>query len=89
MRTALKALAQMSMMAAITATLACIPIGVALALVLHQLGMPLGTQVTLGGEVHAALGLVLWWLLVFAAACGYAAWLFPWEDREFGWPRGK
>lgn len=89
MRTALKALAQMALMAAITATLACIPIGVALALVLHQLGMPTETVLTLGGSVHAALGLVLWWLLVFAAACGYAAWLFPWEDRDFGWPRSK
>lgn len=89
MRTAQKALAQMAMMAAITATLACIPVGAAFALVLHQLGMPLGTLLTLGGQVHASVGLVLWWLIVFAGACGYAAWMFPWEDRDFGWPRSK
>ena len=43
---------------------------------------------TFGGAVHPALGLLLWWLLVFAAACGYAAWLFPWGDKDFGWPGG-
>lgn len=89
MRTALKALSQMAVMAAIVATLACIPVGAALAFVLHQLGVPLEGVLTLGGAVHASVGLVLWWLVVFAAACGYAAWMFPWEDRQFGWPGGK
>lgn len=89
MRTALKALSQMAMMAAIVATLACIPVGAALALVLHQLDVPLDAVLTLGGAVHASVGLVLGWLIVFAAACGYAAWVFPWEDRQFGWPRGR
>ena len=89
MRTAPKALSQMAMMAAIVATLACIPVGAALALLLHQLGVPLDAVLTLGSTVHASVGLVLWWLIVFAGACGYAAWLFPWEDRDFGWPRSK
>lgn len=89
MRTASKALSQMVMMAAIVATLACIPVGAALALVLYQLGAPLEAVLTLGGAVHASVGLVLWWLIVLAAACGYAAWMFPWEDRQFGWPGGK
>lgn len=89
MRAALKALSQMATMAAIVATLACIPVGAMLAFVLHQFGVPLDTVLTLAGTVHASIGLVLWWLVVFAAACVYAAWLYPWEDRNFGWPGGK
>jgi hypothetical protein len=89
MRAVLKALSQMAVMAAIVATLACIPVGAALAFVLHQVGVPVVALLTLDGSVHAAFGLVLWWLIVFAGSCGYAAWAYPWEDRRFGWPRGR
>ena len=89
MRTALKALSQMAVMAAIIATLTYLPLGVVLALVVRLVGMPLDVLLTLGGTVHATLGLLLGWRLVFAGACGYAAWLFPWGDKVFGWPGGE
>jgi hypothetical protein len=76
----LKSLSQMSVMAAVVATLAYVPLALVLALVLRLIDIPLDALLTLGGTVHAALGLLLGWLLVFAAACGYAAWLFPWSE---------
>jgi Na+/H+-dicarboxylate symporter len=89
MRTALRAMSQMAVMAAIVATMSYLPLGVVLALALRWAGMPLDVLLTLGGTVHAVLGLLLGWLLVFAGACGYAAWLFPWGDKIFGWPGGE
>jgi hypothetical protein len=89
MRTALRALPQMAVMAAIVATLAYLPLGVMLAMVLRLAGVPPEVLLTLGGTVYAPLGLLLGWLLVFAGACGYAAWLFPWGDKSFAWPGGK
>ena len=88
-RNGMKALSQMAVMAAIIATLTYVPLGVVLALVLGMVGVPLDALVTLGGAVHAPLGLLLGWLLAFAGACGYAAWLFPWGDKVFGWPGGE
>jgi len=79
----------MTVMAAIIATLAYVPLGVVLALALGMVGVPLDALLTFGGTVHAALGLLLGWLLVFTGACGYAAWLFPWGDEVFGWPGGE
>ena len=74
---ALTTLSQMGVMATIVATLVYVPLGVVAALVLGMVGVPLDTLLTLGGVVHAALGLLLGWLLVFAFACGYTAWVFP------------
>ena len=77
MRAALKALPQMALMAAIIAALVYVPLGVVLALVLSMAGVPLDAMLTLGGTVPAAVGPLLGWLLAYAAACGYAVWLFP------------
>lgn len=82
----LRALSQVAVMAAIVATLVYLPLGVLLAIVLGLSGVPFHAMLTFGGELHAALGLLVWWLFAFAGACGYAAWVFPWGDRVFSWP---
>lgn len=82
----LRALSQVAVMAAIVATLVYLPLGVLVALALRLSGVPFDAMLTFGGELHAALGLLVWWLFAFAGACGYAAWVFPWGDRVFSWP---
>jgi len=77
-----KPLSQMAVMAAVVAILAYVPLALVVALVLHLADIPPDLVLTLGGTVHAALGLMLGWLLVFAAACAYAAWLFPWGEER-------
>jgi hypothetical protein len=81
----LRALSQVAVMAAIVATLALLPLGVLVALALRLAGVPFDAMLTFGGEIHAALGLLVWWLFAFAGACGYAAWMFPWGDQVFSW----
>jgi hypothetical protein len=86
-RSVLTALSQMTVMAAIVATLVYLPVCAAVALILSACGISFAAWVTLGGTLHPALGLLTWWLFVFVGSCGYAAWLFPWGDEVFGWPR--
>ena len=74
-------LSKVAVMAGIVATLVYFPLGIALALVLPPLGITFDALLTFGGGVHFVFGLVLWWLLTFAGACGYAAWMFPWGDK--------
>jgi len=76
-------------MAAIVATLAYLPLGLIAALALRAFGVSFATFVTLGAAVAPLIGLLLWWLLLFAGACIYAACLFPWGDEVLGWPRKK
>jgi len=85
-RSAPAALLQMLVMAAVVATLVYLPICIALALALRAFGISFAAWITLGGALHPAVGLLVWWLFVFLGACGYAAWLFPWGDKVFGWP---
>lgn len=86
LRSALTALSQMIVMAAIVATLVYLPVCIVLALILHAAGISFANLLTLGGALHPALGLVVWWLFVFVGACAYAATVFPWGDKVFGWP---
>lgn len=85
-RLLLRALSQVAVMAAIVATLVYLPLGALVALALRLSGVPFDAMLTFGGELHAALGLLVWWLFAFAGACGYAAWMFPWGDKVFSWP---
>ncbi|MGD9954080.1 MAG: hypothetical protein AB7S87_16035 [Burkholderiales bacterium] len=78
----MKALSQMMVMAAVVATLTYVPLALVVVLVLRLIDLSPDAVLTLGGTVHAALGLLLGWLLVFAAACAYAAWLFPWGEER-------
>ena len=80
------ALLQMVVMAAVVATLVYLPVCIVLALALRAFGISFEAWITLGKALHPALGLLVWWLFVFLGACGYAAWLFPWGDKVFGWP---
>lgn len=89
MRSALSALAHMVAMAAIVATLVYLPAGVLTALIFRLLGIPFVVWLTFGGALHAAIGLLAWWLLIFVSACGYAAWVFPWGDKALTWRGGK
>ena len=47
----------------------------------------LAVFVTFGGAFNVLPGLVLWWLLVFAGACIYAAFLIPWGEKVIRWPK--
>jgi hypothetical protein len=80
---------QVAVMAAIVATLAYFPLGFIVGLMLRVFGVSFTAFVTFGAAVAPLIGLLLWWLLLFAGACIYAACLFPWGDEVLGWPRKK
>ena len=84
------AIGQVAAMAAVVATLCYWPIGIAIALVLALLGVPLDAFLTFGGVLNRYAGMAVWWLIVFAPALVYAALVFPWEQtRGFPSQRGK
>jgi hypothetical protein len=85
-RPALTVLSQMVTTAAIVATLVYLPACLAVALAFHVLGKSVDAWMTLGGALHPALGMLVWWLVVFLGSCGYAAWFFPWGEKVTGWP---
>jgi hypothetical protein len=76
-------------MAGIVATLLYWPAGVALVLLLGVFGIPLESVVTFGGTCGRLAGLLAWWLLAFAIACVYIAFVFPWEERVLTWLKKK
>jgi hypothetical protein len=78
---------QVAVLAAIVATLLYFPLGLAIVLVLRIAGIGFETVATFGGLFGVFLGLMIWWLLVFAGAFAYAACLFPWRDKVLGWPK--
>lgn len=82
-------LGQLAVMAAVVATLAYFPLGLALIFVLRFAGIGFQALISFGGTMHTVVGLIAWWLLVFAAALLYAAFMFPWGDKTFGWPLKK
>ena len=82
------AIVQMALMAAIVSTLCCWPIGIAIALVLAMVGVPLDTCVTFGGALGRYAGMATWWLIFFALSLVYAALAFSWEQMR-GFPRGR
>jgi len=80
----------MASMAAIVATLCYWPIGIAIALLLALLGLPLDAFVTFGGALNRYAGMAAWWLVFFAPALVYAALVLPWEQtRGFPSQNGK
>ena len=78
------ALVQVATMAAVVATLAYLPLGGALVLLLWLFGVSLESVVSFGGAVHPALGLLIWWSISFACSCAYAAWTYANADRQRG-----
>jgi hypothetical protein len=80
---------QVVVMAAIVATLVYFPVGFALVLLLRILGIGFDSLATFGGVLRVFPGLVAWWLVLFAGALVYAAWLFPWRDKVLEWPKKK
>ena len=63
-------------MAGIVASLLCLPLGAALALLAYLvLDVPLQRFVTFDGALHVVAGLLAWWMLAFLAALAYAAWV--------------
>ncbi|MBV9189649.1 MAG: hypothetical protein JO292_00670 [Betaproteobacteria bacterium] len=87
--TAMATLAQLAVMAALVATMIYFPFGLALIFLLRLAGLGYEALITFGGSFGILVGLVAWWLLVFACAFVYAAFMFPWGDKEFGWPGKK
>jgi hypothetical protein len=83
MRKDLAALSQVAVMAAIVACLVYLPAGLLVTLAARVCGLSFEALVTFGGAVHALPGLILWWLVVFTGACGYAVLVFPWGDPVF------
>ena len=83
MRRNLAALSHVAVMAAVVACLVYLPAGLLVTLVARAFGVSFDALVTFGDAVHALPGLILWWCLAFAGACGYAALVFPWDDRAF------
>ena len=73
---------QLAVMAAVVATLAYFPLGIAVGLTLYAFDVPPDTVLTFGGALNTIFGLVAWWLVVFIIACTYAACAFPWEMRR-------
>ena len=68
-------------MAAIVATMAYFPLGLAAALALNIAGIGFEEVVTFGGGLWIFPGLIAWWLVVFAGALVYTACFFPWRDK--------
>lgn len=64
-------------MAAIVATLACIPLAGVLALASGVVDMPLRSLITFGGRANALVGVLLWWAIAFVPSLAYAAFAMP------------
>lgn len=64
-------------MAAVVATI-CFPVAALIAgLASILMDVPIRILVTFGDRMHAALGLLLWWLIVCLPALGYSAVFMP------------
>lgn len=65
-------------MAAIVATLLCLPIGAPLALLAFlAFDVPLLGFLTFGGALNVFAGLLAWWMVAFLAALLYAVFAMP------------
>ena len=69
-------------MAAIVATLAWVPAGAVLAVLLLIFGSSLHAFITFGGAISGFLGVAAWWTAGFILALVYAVWLLPYERGE-------
>ena len=71
------AIGRLCVMAAIVATL-WFPVGAVIAgLASVLLDFPIRIPLTFGDRIHAAAGLVLWWLIIFLPALAYSAVFMP------------
>ena len=86
MQRALHSTIQIFVMAAIVATLLCLPLGAMLAAFSYAvLDIPFQTFLTFAGAFNRSVGLLAWWMLFFVPALAYAAYVLPWhayEDRN-------
>jgi hypothetical protein len=65
-------------MAAIVATLLCVPVGAVLAVLASMfLDVPVQSVLTFGGALHLVAGLLAWWTVAFVAAVVYAVFAMP------------
>ena len=86
----MRAVSQLTVMAAIVSSLVYVPLGAVVALVSYALAVPLSALTTFGGALNnVLLGLLAWWLVLFAGACVYAAFVFPWKGRTLDAPGEK
>ncbi|MGH8692009.1 MAG: hypothetical protein ACREUS_13380 [Burkholderiales bacterium] len=69
-------------MAAIVTTLLFVPAGALLAGLLFLTGFSVDAFLTFGDNLHAALGLLAWWVLGFLPGLAYAAYMLPWSRSE-------
>lgn len=67
-------------MAAIVATMLCVPAGVLLAALLMLFGISFRVLVTFGGALHPVQGLIAWWAICFIPAVAYSAYVLPWSQ---------
>jgi len=74
-------------MSAIVATLFYFPVVLIVAAALHLAGVSFDAFATFGGAFRTLPGLLVWWVVAFAGACAYAAFVFPWGDNFLDWPR--
>jgi len=69
---------QTAVMAAIVTTLMCGPVGALLALFSFAvLGISFHSFLTFGERFNAFVGLLVWWLVAFVPAYGYASFTMP------------
>lgn len=74
---------QTMVMAAIAATLMCLPVGALLALLAYAvLGISFHAFLTFAGALNNFTGVLAWWALAFLAALPYAACAMPWSAEE-------
>jgi hypothetical protein len=83
MRSALRSLPQMVLMAVIVATVLFGPAAAILAFLAFALfGVSVQGFITFGGSMAILLGLGLWWALLLVPSLVYAAYVMPWHARD-------
>ena len=71
---------QTLVMAAISATLMCLPVAGLLALFAYAaLDISFHSFLTFGGTLNNFAGVLAWWALAFLAALPYAVYAMPWS----------
>jgi hypothetical protein len=74
-------------MAAICATLMCLPVAGLLALFAYAvLGISFHSFLTFDGALNNVAGLLAWWSLAFLIALPYAAFAMPWSPTAISPP---
>jgi hypothetical protein len=69
-------------MAAVTATLMCLPVAALLALLAYgALGISFHAFLTFAGALNNFTGVLAWWALAFFAAIPYTVYAMPWSPQ--------